>query len=337
MSDEGIPMLPGRVIHADWSAAPRKRWTCEATLGADGRYHVQAPRFVRDAGLFALTLMSVAAGGVLVGFDFPIGLPLSYARRVGIDDFLSALVQFGEGDWADFYTVAARPEEIGLRRPFYPARTGGARRVHLTRALGLDDLRRVCDGPTAERRAAAELFWTLGAQQVGKAAIHGWREILAPALRMAAYVPLAIWPFAGLLAALIQPGRIVACEAYPAEFYGHLGVQFPRQPRGQSGGKRVPAARAANAAALLDFARAAAIELDAELVAALGDGFGTDAYGEDRFDAAVGVLGMLNVVLGRRSAGEPPTDEIRRVEGWILGLDAGELRAAADARLSRRA
>ena len=90
-------MLPGRVIHADWSATPRKRWMCEAVLGADGRYCVSAPRFIRDAGLFALTLMTGAAGGVLVGFDFPIGLPLSYARRAGIESFLSALPQFGDG------------------------------------------------------------------------------------------------------------------------------------------------------------------------------------------------------------------------------------------------
>jgi hypothetical protein len=30
---------------------------------------------------------------------------------------------------------------------------------------------------------------------------------------------------------------------------------------------------------------------------------------------------MVNVLLGRRSAGVPPEDEaVRRVEGWILGM-----------------
>ncbi len=308
-------------MHADWSATPRKRWMCEAALGDDGRYTAQAPRFVRDAGLFALTLMTGAAGGVLVGFDFPIGLPLSYARKAGIDDFVSALAQFGEGEWADFYNVAARPEDIRLRRPFYPVGAGGARRTHLTEALGISDLRRLCDRKTTERKAAAELFWTMGAQQVGKAAIHGWREILTPALKMATYVPLTIWPFAGTLGTLVRAGRIVACEAYPAEFYGHLGVRFPRQA-GQKTGKRVQAERARNATALADFAQAAGIRLDAEMAAGLADGFGADAYGEDRFDAAVGVLGILNVILGNRPPGEPENPEIRRIEGWILGMQA---------------
>jgi hypothetical protein len=311
--------LPARVIHADWSATPRKRWACEAVRGGDGRYVVSAPRYVKDAGLFALTLMTAAAGGVLVGFDFPIGLPLAYARKAGIDDFLALLPQLGEGDWADFYTVAERPDDIGLRRPFYPAKARGAARKHLTQALGIADLHRVCDGRTGDRRAAAELFWTMGAQQVGKAAIHGWREILGPALKMAAYVPMSIWPFSGTLDALMQPGRIVVCEAYPGEFYGHLGVRFPRKA-GRKSGKRVQADRAANAPALAAFAARAGIVLDEGMRAALAEGFGVDDFAEDRFDAAVGVLGMLNVALGYRPAGQPPNEDIRRVEGWILGM-----------------
>lgn len=311
--------LPARVIHADWSAAPRKRWSCEAVLGGDGRYVVSAPRFVKDAGLFALTLMTAAAGGVLVGFDFPIGLPLAYARKAGINDFLALLPQLGEGEWADFYTVAEQPGDISLRRPFYPAKAGGTTRAQLTQALGVEDLHRVCDARTADRRAAAELFWTMGAQQVGKAAIHGWREILGPALKMAAYVPMSIWPFSGALDALMQPGRIVVCEAYPGEFYGHLGVRFPRKA-GRKSGKRVQADRIANAPALAEFAGRAGIVLDEGMAAALAEGFGADGFAEDRFDAAVGVLGMLNVVLGYRAAGEPPSEETRRVEGWILGM-----------------
>jgi hypothetical protein len=40
---------------------------------------------------------------------------------------------------------------------------------------------------------------------------------------------------------------------------------------------------------------------------------------DDPFDAAVGLLGMLNVVLGYRPAGDAQAEIIRRVEGWILG------------------
>jgi hypothetical protein len=310
-------LLPTRVVHADWSANPRKRWMAEAALGDDLRYTAFAPKPVRDTGLLALSLVTMAAGGVLVGFDFPIGVPLAYARKVGISDFLTALMQFGEGEWADFYSVAREAGEISLYRPFYPASPGGRLRADLTSALGMVDLRRVCERRTETRRAAAELFWTIGAQQVGKAALSGWREILAPALKMPTYVPMAIWPFSGAFERLLRPGRIVVCEAYPGEFYGHLGVKFP--PR--AGGKRSQAARMANAARLIDFAAQAGIRLDDALLSGLQDGFGADAFGEDRFDCVVGLLGMLNVLLGRRAPGDPTDPDIAQIEGWILGME----------------
>ena len=46
--------------------------------------------------------------------------------------------------------------------------------------------------------------------------------------------------------------------------------------------------------------------------------FGARNDGEDRFDAVVGLLGMLDVVLGNLPSGEPE-DDTTRVEGWILG------------------
>jgi hypothetical protein len=312
-------MLPSRVIHADWCADSRKRWMAQAVPGSDGRYTAFAPEFIRDSGLFALSLLGDAERCVVVGFDFPIGLPLKYARKARIGSFLDALPQFGEGRWAHFYEVAAQRDEISLYRPFYPAAPGGKLRADLTSALGISDLRRQCDRQTPERRAAAELFWTMGAQQVGKAAISGWKEILAPALRMREYLQLAIWPFSGSFASLLKPGWIVACEAYPGEFYAHLGVRFPRKP-GEKSGKRVQADRRGNAPALLDFAKDAGIRVDPALVDAIGDGFGSDAYGEDRFDSLVGLFGMLNVVLGRRPAGDPHAPEIAQIEGWILGM-----------------
>lgn len=45
---------------------------------------------------------------------------------------------------------------------------------------------------------------------------------------------------------------------------------------------------------------------------------GAGKDGEDRFDAVVGLLGMLDVVLGNRRPGEPE-DDTTRIEGWILG------------------
>jgi hypothetical protein len=43
----------------------------------------------------------------------------------------------------------------------------------------------------------------------------------------------------------------------------------------------------------------------------------------DAFDAVVGLFGMLEVVLGRREPGELTDEQIRNVEGWILGRQNG--------------
>jgi hypothetical protein len=60
------------------------------------------------------------------------------------------------------------------------------------------------------------------------------------------------------------------------------------------------------------------------LAADITDGFGPRSSADDPFDAVVGMFGMLNVVRGARPSGEPNDPVVRRVEGWILGLDAAE-------------
>jgi hypothetical protein len=308
---------PETIVHADWGTPPGKRWQARAERGPNALYTLYAPEPVGETATWLDRLRP--GGGVLLGLDFPIGLPLAYADRAGITDFAAALPELGRGTWAEFYHVATRPEEIGLRRPFYPQRPGQTRQQHLIDGLDVrsaDDLRRVCDRGTAERRPAAPLFWTLGAQQVGKAAISGWRDVLGPALRERTDVTL--WPFAGPLATLLRAGGIVVAESYPAEFYGHLGLAFPPGPDGRRG-KRVQFSRAANAPALLTWAATLGVALHPALREAISDGFGATADGEDRFDALVGLVGMLNVVLGVRPPGEPDDPRVRRVEGWILG------------------
>ena len=54
--------------------------------------------------------------------------------------------------------------------------------------------------------------------QVGKAAIIGWRDVLAPALLDGG--PVSLWPFDGALPSLLVPGNVVIAETYPAECYG---------------------------------------------------------------------------------------------------------------------
>ncbi|MGH6912341.1 MAG: hypothetical protein ACREH3_01375, partial [Geminicoccales bacterium] len=193
---------------------------------------------------------------------------------------------------------------------------GAALRRHLLDGLGLREsaqLARRCDRKTAARNAACLLFWTAGANQVGKGAIVGWRDLLGPALRQG--LDLAVWPFHGALDRLIGQRPIVVAETYPGEVYGHLGLELRRH-----GGKREQAARRANAARLLRWAAVAEIILEPALRAAIEDGFGASSSGDDRFDAVVGLFGMLNVVLGLRPSGEPDDPVVRRIEGWMLGL-----------------
>lgn len=315
------------VVHADWSIHAAKRWMAMSPRTGSG-WRCRGPKVVPEPQDFFARLQGLASSkaSILVGFDFPIGLPFAFARRAGVTDFRHLLPQLGEAEWRDFYEVAEVREQISTRRPFYPRRPGGTRRDHLLAGLGLeasDDLLRICEKKHPDRPAASPLFWTLGAKQVGKAAIAGWRQVLTPALRNPE-LDVVIWPFDGDLEDLLDDHRVVLAETYPAEAYRHIGVEFARGRAGEKHGKTVRADRAANAQRLLDWARDARIELAPELAASIRDGFGSDSAGEDRFDAVVGLFGMLEVVLMRREAGAPDDPRVRRVEGWILGQRAVE-------------
>jgi hypothetical protein len=70
------------------------------------------------------------------------------------------------------------------------------------------------------------------------------------------------------------------------------------------------------ASALVNWAESANMLLEPEFRHAIEDGF---PDGDDAFDAAVGLFGMLGVLLKRRESGEPQEDSIRKLEDWILG------------------
>jgi hypothetical protein len=249
-------------------------------------------------------------GCALVGFDFPIGIPAAYAVLAGVSDFRSFLQTLGQGGWTDFYTGAESRSQISIQRPFYPFCPGGKKQAHLLEALGLkeiDDLRRKCEKKQPGRRAACPLFWTLGANQVGKGAMLGWRDVLAPALSNGEDVLL--WPFDGNLSDLLQPGKIVIVETYPAECYTWF---LPEPLRGN--GKQDVRIAAGNH--LRKWAASLNLSLEPTLISTIEAGF---PEGDDAFDAVVGLFGMIEVVTGRRQPGEPTQDEIRRLEGWIFG------------------
>jgi hypothetical protein len=308
-------MLPTHIYHADWGTAASKRWLAQATLDADDRYTAHAPALIEDnVDLIPSIRKQLDDGGcALVGFDFPIGIPASYSVQAGVSAFKQFLREAGKGEWANFYNVATVRSEISIRRPFYPYSPGGKRQAHLLGALGMkeiDDLRRECEKKQQGRRAACPLFWTLGANQVGKGAIVGWRDVLTPALNRGRDVLL--WPFDGGLRDLLQPGKIVIAETYPAECYGW----FLQEPLRGKGKREI---RKTVGDYLTKWGTCTDLSLGSNLFSMIMMGF---PEGDDAFDAVVGLFGMIAVVGGRRQPGEPSENRIRLVEGWILGQSA---------------
>lgn len=299
--------------HADWSIDPRKRWVSIARRGPGG-WQALAPRPVGDPA--ALLAALVAEGGpVALGLDLPLGVPRAFAAARAEDAFPAFLA--GLAATPDFFAVNATLATVAPNRPFYPARgLRGMTRLSHARALGFTDasgLSRWCDRATAERPAGAPVFWTLGANQSGKAAIAAWRDWLAPAL--AAGAPLRLWPFQGGLHALLAPGAAVLAEVYPAEALRHCGLKL-------GGSKRAQAPRIAIAPALRAAMTARHVHPDATLAAAIADGFGADAAGEDRFDSLIGLLGLIGALDGARPDFVPDDPWVRRWEGWVLGQTA---------------
>ncbi len=297
--------------HADWSMDPRKRWFV-AAIRQGAQWDLDAPALVGELATFIPRLRAKGTP-VALGVDLPLGLPRAYVRaHVPDSDFPGFLA--GLATRPGFFSVCAGLEEIAPSRPFYPARgvKGMTRAAHAA-ALGLpgpSGLSRLCDRATASRPAGAPLFWTLGANQTGKAAITAWRDWLIPAL--AAAEPPALWPFMGDFAALLARHAVVIAETYPAEVMRHLGLAMP-------GSKRRQSDRAALASSLRAVMAGLGARPSAGLDAAISDGFGADPAGEDRFDATIGVLGVINVIAGNRPDGIPDDPWLRRWEGWVLG------------------
>ena len=205
------------LVHADWSSNEEKRWMAFAERTLHG-WEVDAPRPAPSGPKLNGLIESWVCKSqtVLAGFDFPIGVPVTFGKQSGFAGFLEALFEFGKGDWKHFFDVADSPEDISTWRPFYPDKSrGGHRQAHLFGPLGvstIDELRRECERKTTDgRRAACPIFWTLGGNQVGKAAIHGWQNVIRPAHSAGAH----LWPFNGQLRDLSTSPGCVLCETYP--------------------------------------------------------------------------------------------------------------------------
>lgn len=326
--------LPSLIVHADWGVAAHKRWMASASYSESSGYLLHAAEPVGEpSSLFDRLHSQVEPNDtIFVGFDFPIGVPAEYAEAAKIPNFLDWLPQLGKGAWGNFFDVCREREEICFARPFYPFAPGGRRQQHLFDAIGVADihaLRRECERSTTERGPANPLFWTLGAKQVGKGALTGWRQVLAPAL--AAEQPISLWPFDGNLSELLSQPQIVVAETYPAEACVQLGMTAPSAA---TWNKRKQSDRRARGHELLRWAEGRRLSLHEDLKSQITDSFGDGKDGEDPFDAVIGLCAMVEVALGHRADGAPDSESVRQVEGWILGLEAASV---LHERLPRRA
>jgi len=280
-------------------------------------WRLGVPRLVGDPAAFLDVLRDEASGApVALGVDLPIGVPRMYAALRPEPGFLRFLETIR--DWPDFFLVCEALTDIRPDRPFYPARgIKGMTRASHALALGLggaSGLSRLCDRATAERPPGAPLFWTLGANQSGKAAIAAWRDMLLPALALGRD-GVRLWPFEGAFRALLSPGVVAMAETYPAEALRHLGIKL-------RGSKRRQSDRAAVAGLLLTAMQRLQVVPDAALVAAVTNGLGADPAGEDRFDCLLGVLCVINVLAGHQPDTTPDDPWLATWEGWVLGQTA---------------
>lgn len=304
---------PELIVAADWSANAPGRRLARGYHVASGRYVVCPPEPVGEPRTLVKRLLASLppTATLLVGFDFPIGLPKDYATLAGVTSFREALGLFGRGRWKSFFEVTDRPSRF---QPFGPKsnRKGGLRREQLAAALGLEgtkQLYRLCDGDTKARPRAEALFFTRFAKQVGRAAISGWQDVLAPDIG-----GLRVWPFDGGLDVLIARPGVVVSEIYPAEALRHLCVSLSRNA---GPGKKRRSSRRELWLQVAQPLRAEAIELTSAAREHLESGCASS----DDFDAVIGLLSMVLVVQGRRSSGVPDEAAVRSVEGWILGQD----------------
>jgi hypothetical protein len=296
------------LAHADWSSRHSGRWLVKAERAA-GRWRIREPSLF-DSRNFLRN--DIGEKGIL-GVDVPIGVPAYWADQAKIYYFPQALLDFGSLQWSDTLRPAEKKDEISIFRPFYPAKPGGAKQAHLLAGLGvnhMDILRRRCDFDQEGRAAATPLFWTLGAAQVGKAAINFWLDVLKPAIQDSSVL---LWPFEGDLVDLIGRGKPIVAETYPAEAYRWFNLEISKINRS----KRRIDDRRLDASRLIEVASNLGIDLEPAAEEEVVMGF--PAGGDDAFDAFVGLLAVASVVIGQRPEAAICDEKVRQVEGWILG------------------
>src|SRR5688572_28359332 len=133
--------LPDLGVAADWSTVETKRWMARGERVGDG-YVVYPPEPVGDHKTLMARLRRTLPNDhrLLIGFDFPIGLPVEYAQKARVASFRTFLGELvGHREWERFYQISDLPS---LRQPFFPLpkQQSGNFRAQLALALWFPDL-----------------------------------------------------------------------------------------------------------------------------------------------------------------------------------------------------
>ena len=313
------------LVHSDWSVHSKKRWSAIAEKIED-KWQITEIKHINKIQDCLLKNASQNGKSILAGFDFPIGIPNFWYELAGINDFIGFLddVSSEKDDslkFQHFFEVADNISDVSYARPFYPnsaTKKGEKKKQDLLDRFKLcnaDNLLRECERAVPNRLAASPLFWTIGAKQVGKAALSGWKEVIIPL-----YVEGALlWPFQD-----IKPKEasfnLILVETYPAEYYNFIEEDLMKRRS-----KRRQADRKDVGQKILTWLKQRKIKIEDKAKQQICDGFGATSDGEDRFDAIVGLCAMLEVVLGNKQA--IPNEKLSacnarnlKKEGWIFGM-----------------
>lgn len=208
-----------RVVIVDWSAASQPSparpsadaiWIGVAEAGGEDTRYCRT-RAAAEAAIAGL----VAAGRVLVGFDFPFGYPAGFAARLtgraraaAVWDWLAQRIEDGPDNRNNRFAVAASVNRVfGGAGPFWGCPAGvdlpGLRAVKAVdyAALGLAERRGV--ERLVPRAQPVWKLYTTGS--VGSQSLMG-----LPVVHRLAQAGAAVWPFDP------APARVVLAEVYPS-------------------------------------------------------------------------------------------------------------------------
>ena len=206
------------VLCADWAGSARGREVFSAVVGERSVRRIPVPAGGWDVEAAVKVARDCSTtGGVLLGFDAPLGVPRSFweAARAALDSRPGHFAEWLHRLDSRFFDTVPRPEDWSIRRPFFavPHRAEGG----LTAFVRAAARQRVDLWRAVDRRVGGKPPFVVAGipGSVGSAARDLWRSL--PPHRERGEV--GVWPFDGSIEALLTNNKVAVAEIYPALAY----------------------------------------------------------------------------------------------------------------------